>query len=203
MKKKLVVFDFDKTLTKKDTIFGYYRAVSGDDLLFKLKYPFFLLIAILAKLKIISNNSLKSLGVKFYLKGSKKEELERAGAEYAKTIEPNKIYSNEFQNYKEENVIVISASFEEYLKPFFPDCKIAGSEIAYSENGTCLGLKRNMYGTKKVEWLKEQGFNTVDIFFTDSFSDQPLMEISSTVYLVKNDDKHLLGSENLKRKAYS
>ena len=54
-------------------------------------------------------------------------------------------------------------------------------------NGVVSGLQQNAYGQQKVELLNKHGINRVDIFYTDSFSDGPVMDISTVVYLVKNN----------------
>ena len=69
MGKKIIVFDFDKTLTKNDTIFGFYLYVTKKNLLFPFKIVLYVIIILLSKLKLINNTSLKKLGVLFFLSG--------------------------------------------------------------------------------------------------------------------------------------
>jgi hypothetical protein len=60
MRSPVIVFDFDKTLTKKDTLFGFYKFVSVNNLSFKFKRLILLFFSILYKLRIIKNNQLKN-----------------------------------------------------------------------------------------------------------------------------------------------
>lgn len=185
-----VVFDFDKTLTKKDTLTGFYREASARNM-FYLKYPLLLTAAVLYKCGIISNDSLKKTGVQLYLKGFKKDEIEKIALNYSKKIQLNEIYQKDFLKYSPDRVIIISASFEEYLKPLFPEYKVIGSTLVYSKN-KLTGLSTNMYGAKKKEWLLGQNINQVDVFYTDSYSDQPVIDLSHRVYMVEQGSKREL-----------
>jgi len=187
-----IVFDFDKTLTDKDTLLGFYRE-SASNLMFRLKYPVLLLSAILFKAGLISNDSLKNIGVRLYLKGYRKSDLEKIALRYSSKIKLNNIYHNDFLKYPSDQVIIISASFEEYLKPLFPDCKVVGSTLNYQEN-ILIGLSVNMYAERKKYWLNEQNIDRVDEFYTDSFTDRPVMDISNKVYIVEDGKKRKLNN---------
>lgn len=192
MNRPIIVFDFDKTLTYKDTLYGFYEAVSGDTPSFKVKYVLFLFIAILAKVKLISNDSLKKFGIKLFLKGKHKNKINKKGKEYASSIKLNRIYSEDFKKIPSKNKIIVSASFEEYLKPVFPDHLIIGSKILFDKNGRVKGLDRNLYGERKLTFLHYTGVEYIDVLYTDSYADKPLMEISKCVYLVKGNKKKLI-----------
>lgn len=187
-----VVFDFDKTLTDKDTLVGFYRE-SSSGFMFRLKYPVLLISAILFKTGIISNDTLKRIGVGLFLKGYKKSDLQKIASRYSSKIKLNNIYHNEFLKYSPERVIIISASFEDYLKPLFPDYKVIGSTLKY-DGSTLVGLSVNMYAERKKYWLNEQNIDRVDIFYTDSFTDRPVMDISNDVYLVEDGQKRKLNN---------
>lgn len=187
MREPIIVFDFDKTLTYKDTLFGFYKAASRSRVLFNVKYPFFLVAAAAYKLGFISNSGLKKVGIWFYLKGKTREELEAIGKEYAAKIDLNKVYRDVFLNYSADQVLIISASFEEYLKPLFPQYRVTGSQLEYSEWGCVKGLDLNMFGEKKREWLEKNKICKIDMLYTDSFSDLPLMKMSNSTFLVSMD----------------
>jgi len=186
MKQPVIVFDFDKTLTYKDTLFGFYAAASRSVPVFKMKRPFFLFVAAAYKLGLISNLTLKKAGVWFYLRGLSHNELNEIGQAYAGKIELNNIYSDEFLKYPSEQIIIISASFEEYLKPLFPNHRVVGSRLSYSDENRVNGISVNMYSEEKKEWLHNQGIKEIDSLYTDSYSDKPLMEIAECTFLVKN-----------------
>lgn len=196
MKKKVIVFDFDKTMTEKDTILGFYRFASRFKLSYSLKLPIYYLFAILTKMKFKSNMELKRLGVRLFLNGLEKEYLEKVGIDYSSEIKMNDIYRTDFFEYPVENVLVMSASYEVYLNPLFPNHRVVGSLLSYDSSLKVSDLLINMYGERKQEWLNDHGIDEIDLLYTDSFSDKPLMDISKNVFLVKNGEKEMLKHNN-------
>ncbi len=191
----VIVFDFDKTLTEKDTLFGFYRLVSKSRLRFLLKLPVFYMVAVATKLGLLSNTSLKRVGVKLFLDGQEKKRLENIGKQYASQIELNRIYREDLLKRPPENVLIISASYEEYLKPLFPDHKVVGSRLDYNKENKVNGMLVNMHGTTKQQWLLKNGIREVDLLYTDSFSDKPLMDLAKRVILVENSQKRELTNQ--------
>lgn len=187
MKRPLVVFDFDKTLTKGDTLLGYYALVNEKDLKFRLKRLMLFGAALCYKLGIIDNDKLKQLGVKLFLCGFGREWLEAKAREYANRIKLNQVYDQNFLSTPKESRMIVSASFEIYLEELFPDEKVIGSELVFSQ-GRAVGLKKNMFGEAKKKYLREEGIQYVDCLYTDSYSDLPLMEIAKKVLLVKKGE---------------
>ncbi|CAN5863014.1 hypothetical protein BH11BAC4_BH11BAC4_20260 [soil metagenome] len=181
----IVVFDFDKTLTKKDTVLGFLTMASSKTVI-PLRLLIQLFFAVLHKLKFISNEQLKKAGVDIFLKGMPEEEIKRKAGTYSAGIELNNIYKTEYLS-KYPAAIIVTASFEDYVRPLFPGNLLIGAKLGYSD-GLVSGLAQNAYGNQKVALLHKQGVDWVDIFYTDSFSDQALMDISTVVYLVKNND---------------
>lgn len=179
------VFDFDKTLTNHDTLFGFYRAANKKSYSFLMKRTLFLGVALFYKLKIINNDQLKKFGVFLFLKGKSREHIREIAKEYANQISLNNIYKNNFLKYSENQRIIISASFEDYLRFLFPNENVIASSLKY-KNGIVVGIERNMFGNAKPESLIKEGINKIGVFYTDSFSDKPLMEYSIQVYLVKS-----------------
>ena len=180
----VVVFDFDKTLTKQDTVMGFLESASVKPLV-PLRKWVMLCWAVLHKLKLISNNRLKQAGVKLFLEGMSSEMIRQKAEQYASGIQLNDLYRSEYLlEYPE--AIIATASYEDYVKPLFGKSLILGARLAYKDD-VVSGLLRNAYGAQKVNLLREQGIAKVDIFYTDSFSDQAVMDISETVYLVKNN----------------
>jgi phosphoserine phosphatase len=182
----MVVFDFDKTLINKDTLFGFYKIVHGDGLIFKIKHLILLIFAIFYKLKIIDNNKLKKIGIRLFLKGKTKEEIDIAAVNYAKTLKLNRLYDTIFLKTPKEKRIIISASPAVYLKKVFPGEKVLGTLLNYEQN-RLKGLKKNCYGKNKVEFLKEIAPDLIiEKVYSDSMSDKPLFEKSEEYYIVKN-----------------
>jgi phosphoserine phosphatase len=182
----LVVFDFDKTLTYDDTLYGFYKEIGGNHFLFPVKRLLLFLSAIMFKLNIISNDHLKRVGVWLFLKGRSRFEIDRAASIYATKIKLNKIYQEIFLKKPCQTRLVVSASYEEYLKYIFPEDQVIGAQLNY-DNNVVKGLKRNMFGSQKSEFLEAKGNPNIDEFYTDSYTDLPLMNISNKNFLVQGD----------------
>lgn len=190
------VFDFDKTLTSRDTLFGFYRYVNGKARGFEFKRLILMAAAVLYKFKILSNDQLKSVGISLFLVGCKRDDLIIAAEGYASTLKLNEVYHQVYSKIPQEEKIVISASPVIYLEKVFPGENVAGSDLSFDNHDVVNGLKVNMYGTAKSDYLKSIGVKKFDFLYTDSFADKPLMDMANRVYLVKrgeisNDIKEL------------
>ncbi len=185
--KKIVVLDFDKTLTYKDTIFPFFKYATKKNVSYPFKLGIYLGLMVLSKSGLISNFRLKDLGIKIFLKNLNKTQLEEKFLKFRNEIKMNKIFYK--FNFNEENTIyyVVTASFEDYVKYFFPkNVKVIGSKIKF-EKGHPVGLYFNSYKEAKLKALKKEKVNKIDIFYTDSFSDYPLAKISDKIVIVKGE----------------
>lgn len=182
----MVIFDFDKTLTNKDTLFGFYSEVDGTNPLFPIKRLGLILTAVIHKVGIISNTQLKSVGVFLFLRNKNRNEILEKANEYAETIKLNSIYNDHFLREPKANRMVISGSLEIYLRPLFHGERIIGTTLSY-KNDKVVGLKRNMFGKQKVEALYSDEIYNIERLYTDSYSDRFLMEISDKVEFVKKN----------------
>lgn len=189
---KIVVYDFDKTLTKRDTLFGFFVFNEKYNISFFLKTFLYFCLMVLSKFKIISNFKLKDMGIKLFLKNLKKEDLNYKIKNYKEKIEYNFLY--EKVDFSENNIYIISASFEDYLREIFPkNINVIGSKLKIDSLGI-KGLEFNCYGKNKVEILKEMGIDKIDIFYTDSMSDLPLVNISEETILIKDNNEIICNS---------
>ena len=191
MNRSVVIFDFDKTLTDRDTLFGFYRAVAGGDSLFPFKRILLIAAGVLYKTGLIKNHTLKRIGIYLFLKGVTREELESVARQYCGQIQLNDIYRNHYQTTNGEKWIV-SASPEIYLRYLFPGDHLAGTTFTYSGNKVT-GLKTNMFGQEKKKFLVEKGITRIHRLYTDSFDDKSLMEISEHVYII--NQRHITQSK--------
>ena len=180
-----VVFDFDKTLTYKDTLLGFFAACGEGRRFFHLRLTLYLGLSVLSKAGIISNRGLKHLGVRLFLSGLTRSEVSKAGQGYAASIRLNSVYFNEFKN-RFPDAYIVSGSFPEYLLHLFRDDRLITSRIQY-EDDKPVGLNRNCYRMEKLEMLRENGVTEIDSFYTDSKSDLPLARMAGKIYLVKGD----------------
>ena len=182
MTRSVAVFDFDKTLTNRDTLFGFYRTVARGDPLFHLKRILLIAAGVLYKTSLIKNRTLKRIGIYLFLKGRTRDELEIAARRYCEQIELNDIYLNHYQETDGEKWVV-SASPEIYLRHLFPGDHVAGTTFKYSGN-KLTGLEINMFGQEKKKCLGEKGITRIHKLYTDSIADKSLMDISENVYII-------------------
>lgn len=191
--KKIIVYDFDKTLTYKDTLLDFFKFIAKKNIYYPFKLLIYFIFMVLCKFRIVSNSRLKEIGVSLFLKGLTKEKFIEDSKKYAKVIKLNATYKKSSFDKKNEYYIV-SASFEDYIKPLFPEyVNIIASKIEYRDN-LVKSLKINCYGYKKVEILKNIGIDKIDLLFTDSFSDYPLATISNKIVVVSKDKERICNS---------
>lgn len=192
--KKIVVYDFDKTLTYKDSLFGFFRFSSDKNIWYPFKLIFYVACMVLTKFNLIRNESLKLVGVLIFLKKVDSNMLRLRSNSYHQKIKFNKLYK-ELNFDQGIDYVIVSASFEDYLRPIFPDyVRVVGSQLAFSQrNGVSLGF--NCYGDEKVKALIEQGVNHIDILYTDSYNDLPLAKIAKKIMVVDKD--HIFPCQNI------
>lgn len=182
----MIVFDFDKTLINEDSLFGFYKQVHGQTPLFDIKRYFFILCAFFYRIKLINNTQLKLIGVNLFLKGRSLKEIVQHSDEYAKKLKLNEIHKQYFVKHQNNNdkCLIVSAGLHEYISRLYSSELVVASKLAYRDGIVC-GLESNLYGEMKVIELKRLGFNQINILYTDSFVDKPLMAIAKKVYFVK------------------
>lgn len=194
---KTAIFDFDRTLTKRDSIFnllGYtFRTHPLRYILVFLKTLFIALTfynfririkqSVLSILKFITEDELKA-----FIKDIYENEILRDGEEEVKRL-------------KEEGYFLIlnSASPEvylKYIKEYMPFDVVIGTRV--TEN---IKINENNRGEVKVKRMREdiKDFDTFDIVktYSDSYTaDKPILELAKEKYLI-NSNRKIEGYENL------
>ena len=186
-KKKIIVFDFDKTLTKKDTLFGFFLFAANKNFYFYFKVIYYYILMGLAKLHCIKNEKLKTKGIQLFLSPLTRERLDFKFKNYHKTIRYNSLYSNLDFN-ADAKYFVLSASFQDYIRPIFPNfVNVFGSTIKY-KNDSAKGILFNCYKEQKAQLLKKQNIQEIALLYTDSFSDFELAKMAKNIIIV-NDNR--------------
>jgi len=186
---KIIVFDFDKTLTYNDSLLEYFVFCGKGKRYYLLRGYIFLFLVLLKRIHVLNLKQLKNFGIRLFLHKINKELLEKKSREFVKTIRLNSIYYHDFLNLKSKSkVIVISAALDTYLSHLFPDVKLIASNLYY-EKGFPIRLSYHCSYSNKVKSLNDSGITHIDILYTDSILDLPLARIASHIYLVKNDKK--------------
>ena len=189
--RRVVVYDFDKTLTYKDTLAGFFTHCAKKNVLYPFKAFAYGVAMVWAKLGFIDNSRLKETGVKLFLQGKRRDEIIACARSYGDKIDFNKLFhelrERQAAAETDDAVCIVSASFEEYLMLLFsPEIVVTGSRLAYTDNRVT-GLEMNCYKDKKVQRLLGSGITKIDVLYTDSYSDAPLARISDKIVVVSGD----------------
>jgi HAD superfamily hydrolase (TIGR01490 family) len=192
VKKGIAFFDFDGTITKKDTLLEFIKFTKGSFgfyLGFLLNLPY--LIAY--KLKIISNQSAKEKVLRFFFHGIAIEEFNRRCQEFAEQVVPKLVRTkalDEIERLKamDVKVVVVSASPENWIEQW---TKRLGLELIASRlevsGGKVTGkiLGKNCHGDEKVVRIKEvydlTKYNIIAAY-GDSGGDKPMLELADQAH---------------------
>ena len=190
----LAVFDFDKTITTKDTLIDFLRFYVGE---FKLSIGLFKCspIILFYKLKIVSNQEAKESLLKHFFYDLSEAELIKFGIEYSTKRLPE-ILSHEamsrihFHRKRNDTMVIISAS------PTYWFCDWCIQEGFTSVIGTLLEKKdgkmtgkiigKNCFGDEKLRRLKQElPLEDYEYIYAygDSKGDLALLNFASESYM--------------------
>lgn len=192
-KETIAVFDFDGTITKKDTLFDFIAFAKG-----RLKLYTGLIylspILILYKLSVISNEKAKEIMFSHFFKGDSYNSFKELGKKYAIRIE-QLMYQDtkkELEKYikDETKILIISASIKEWIAPWALQrgIQVIATNIDVKHDKiTGKFSSRNCYGIEKVNRLKKEypdRKNYYLVAYGDSSGDKELLEYAdkSTLY---------------------
>ena len=183
--KKLYFFDFDGTLTYKDTMFLYLKFYNSAKFNFQfLKHiPLFILL----KLKLASAEKVKKSFISSILKGQSKTKIEEKSQQFFEKYYPEIIRENAIEfirNIDREHTesYLVTASLDIWVKPFAEKFKMnLLATRAEFKNDIFTGnfVGNNCNGGEKVHRIKEalQGkkFDKT-IAFGDTSGDKEMLE---------------------------
>ena len=191
-KKTLALFDFDKTVTDKDTFlpfmffsFGYVRTMSVIFLLF----PF----AMICFAGFMSRKKFKEMFFSLTIKGWTKERFDKTAQDfYAKEVKKllRKSAIDEIKRHLDSNadVSLVSASPEDWLRPFTEEygINLIATRLE-TKDGVYTGkiVGSNCRRAEKVRRVKEvyNIENYSDIYaYGDSRGDKEMLEMSNHPY---------------------
>lgn len=159
----VAAFDFDGTLTRRDTLFPFLLHVAGP---FKFSYKIVLLLATLAgyALGLIRNDQAKIKVLRCFLANMEMATLQQYALQFAENILPSQLRSEAMQRLawhrqQGHRCVVVSASLEIYLRPWaskagFDD--MLGSRLEVLDSGRTTGnlLGENCFGPEKLRRLE-------------------------------------------------
>lgn len=193
-KRKIAVFDFDGTLTTKDTLLEFIKFACGR----KKYYIGFLLffpVLVLMKTGLYPSGKAKEKFFSFYFKGMKYDIFLQLGSEFAQIISTftnNKTISILQKHVLEKaDIYVVTASIEEWVRPYCERLNVKnviGTKIEVV-NGYLTGrfVSKNCYGKEKVSRMIDIEPDRSSYYlyaYGDSYGDKALLEYADEGYLI-------------------
>ena len=153
-KAKLFAFDFDGTLTTRDTLIEFIRYACGT-VRFLLGFLLYSPLLVLMKLRLYSNGKAKQKVLVHFFKGMSIDAFDTLCQDFASThrhlLRPEVVSQLEQALSEGAEVLIVSASIDNWVQPFFPKVKVLGTQIEVID-GRLTGrfLTPNCYGQEKV-----------------------------------------------------
>ena len=187
--KKIYAFDFDGTLTTKDTLLEFIRYAKGT-LAFGWGFMRYAHLLVLMKLGLYPNWKAKQKVFAHFFKDTTLEDFDAICQGFAASsrhlLRPKGIEAiNQALNEGSE-VLIVSASIDNWVQPFFPQVKVLGTQIEVKD-GKLTGrfLTKNCYGEEKVNRILTLYPNRQDYHLTaygDSNGDKELLAFADESY---------------------
>ena len=181
-KKQMNVYDFDKTIYDGDSSIDFYVFNLKKSWIIALFMPAQLAAGLLYKLRLIDKTAMKQV---FYAYFNLVPQIDRRLDEFWKQYSSR--IKRFYQDTRSFDDVIISASPEFLLKPICDalDVQLIGSKVD-KKTGAYTG--KNCFGEEKVNRFKKAfPESTIDTFYSDSLSDEPLASISKHAVLVEGE----------------
>ena len=152
--KQLFAFDFDGTLTTRDTLIAFIRYACGTPR-FLLGFLLHAPLLVLMKLRLYSNGKAKQRLFSWFFRGMPLEAFDALCQSFASThrhlLRPETVCLLQQALSEGAEVLVVSASIDNWVQPFFPTVTVLGTQIEVID-GRLTGrfLTPNCYGQEKV-----------------------------------------------------
>jgi phosphatidylglycerophosphatase C len=192
LQKKIAFFDFDGTITHKDTMLELAKHTHG---LTRYRLGMLLLSPSLIAMKmgLLSRQKAKEKFLTYFFKNTSLEKFTADCVLFSEKVIPRLIRQDAWaaiQKHQEENtpVVVVSASADNWVAPWCVQHKLqyicTGLEVKENKiTGKLSG--KNCNGPEKVSRIKEL-FDTADYTtiycYGDSNGDQPMLQIATQPY---------------------
>jgi HAD superfamily hydrolase (TIGR01490 family) len=158
---KLVIFDFDGTLTTKDSLAEFLKFSTNTGEYLK-KMALFLPIYILYKVGIVRNDIAKQKLLKSFFYKMSEDEFKKKTEDFSKKLDSilrDDIYKKFLKHKRDgDEVVVVSASLKCWLQPWCDKegVKLLATELKFRDKKvTGEFLTKNCYGKEKVDRVKK------------------------------------------------
>src|SRR5690606_9917127 len=182
--KKLYCFDFDGTLTYKDTMFLYLKFYNASK--FRMQFIKHIPLFTLLKLNLLEAEKVKKSFISSILKGQSKAKIEKKSQEFFDQYYPEIFRENALDfikniDYSQTDCYIVSASLDIWVKPFAEKFKmnlIATNAEFKNDIFTGNFVGNNCNGVEKVNRIKaeitDKKYDKI-IAFGDTSGDQPML----------------------------
>ncbi len=183
--KKLYCFDFDGTLTYKDTMFLYLKFYNASK--FRMQFIKHIPLFTLLKLNLLDAEKVKKSFISSILKGQPKAKIEKKSQEFFDEYYPEIFRENALDfikniDYSQTDCYIVSASLDIWVKPFAEKFKMnLISTKAEFKNDILTGnfVGKNCNGLEKVNRIKQEISDKKydkTIAFGDTSGDQQMLD---------------------------
>ena len=193
--RKIVVYDFDGTLSYGDSLETLFnQEMHGWKALYKAYYYF---LKVLSKLKLSTVKQEKEHMIKLLFHSDEKV-FRKACDKQAEEYKLTPIMALLKKDVAEGNrVIVLSASSEYFLKKIFQGMNVEILGTTFNiKDGKILGINQHPFFHEKVDTLVNNGISRVDNAYFDSKWDECLKPLCKNWYKIKNGEIVEKGSIN-------
>ncbi|MEO1051410.1 MAG: HAD family hydrolase [Bacteroidota bacterium] len=161
--KKLALFDFDGTITTKDTMLEIIKYHRGK-LRFLLGFLWLSPVMVFYKAGILSNWRAKEITLKHFFGGMAEEQFRTLGEQFAREVIPPLVRERAQKSIEEykaagDRVVLVTASSDYWVKPWADamDIEILATRLS-SEAGKITGKidGKNCHGPEKVNRVKAE-----------------------------------------------
>lgn len=193
-REKIAVFDFDGTITTRDSLMEFLKFTHG---LLRTFWGLFILspVLVLYKLKVIPNYTAKQVLFSWFYRGWSIKKFDAKCSDFVgkihQIVNPEAIQV--IKQYQAEGikVVVITASPENWVRPWADVIglhEVIGTQIAVDSNNRLTGrfLSKNCYGQEKVNRFLEKYPNRSDYIleaYGDSRGDEELLAFADKGFL--------------------
>ena len=191
--KQLFAFDFDGTLTTRDTQIAFIRYACGTPR-FLLGFLLHAPLLVLMKLRLYSNGKAKQRLFSWFFRGMPIEIFDALCQSFASThrhlLRPETVRLLQQALSEGSEVLIVSASIDNWVQPFFPAVTVLGTQIEVID-GRLSGrfLTPNCYGQEKVRRILALHPNRSAYRLTaygDSRGDRELLAFADEAHLVSS-----------------
>lgn len=189
MSRHLALFDFDGTITRKDTFIEFIRFKAG---LVRLTAGLALIspVLVLYKLKLIPNWRAKEIMFGWFFRGMSIEEFRRLGERFATTELPSLVRPSALTKIREHqasghHVLIVTASAEAWIKPWSDQFGITVIATSWEVRDGVLTGKisgRNCYGPEKkvriLERVSLSDYESISVY-GDTSGDREMLTLGT------------------------